>query len=113
MSLGLSLCIGGGSAAPAYVRRGVVGFALIRSLVFTVAVTVVVTYRATVTDGRRRPSNWRGALPWAAMLYAGNVLLTSNDLAGLGLAGIVLMVAGVVGLVRNRRRGDEPPAMAN
>jgi hypothetical protein len=89
----------------------VIGLALIGGLLFTAVVTAVITYRPAPIDDPRGRSNWRQAMPAAAIFYAGNVALTATRLVGVELVGIVLMIVGFVGLVRNRKlKGDEWPA---
>lgn len=90
-----------------------VGVALVGGLVLTAVVTVVVTFRAASIDGPRGRSNWRQAMPGAAIFYAGTVALTSTRHVGVELVGIVLMVAGVVGLVRNRNRTYDATPLAD
>ena len=90
-----------------------VGLALVGGLWFTAVVTAVVTFRPASIDGPRGRSNWRQAMPGAAIFYAGTVALTSTRHVGLELVGIVLMVAGFVGLVRNRNRTYDGPPLAD
>jgi hypothetical protein len=88
----------------------VVGLALVGGLALTVLVTVVITYRPASIDGPRGRSNWRQAMPPAVIFYAGNVALTSTHHVGVELLGIVLMIVGIIGLLRNRNRTyDAPP----
>jgi hypothetical protein len=82
----------------------VVGLALVGGLIFTAIAMAVITYRPASIDDPRGRSNWRHAIPAAAIFYAGNVALTSTRHVGVELVGIVLMIVGFVGLVRNRNR---------
>jgi hypothetical protein len=82
----------------------VVGLALVGGLIFTAIVTAVITYRPASNDDPRGPSSWRRAMPAAAILYAGNVTLTATRQAGVELGGIMLMIVGFVGLIKNRNR---------
>jgi hypothetical protein len=91
----------------------VVAVALVGGLVFTVGVTAVITYRPGSIDDPRGRSNWRGGMPAAAIFYAGNVALTSTRHVGVEFVGIVLMVVGSVGLVRNRNHRHDAPPLAD
>jgi hypothetical protein len=52
-------------------------------------------------------------MPAAAIFYAGNVALTSTRHVGVEFVGIVLMVVGSVGLVRNRNHRHDAPPLAD
>jgi len=52
-------------------------------------------------------------MPAAAIFYVGNVALTSTRHVGVEFVGIVLMVVGSVGLVRNRNHRHDAPPLAD
>jgi hypothetical protein len=91
----------------------VVGLAVVGGLIFTAIVTAVITYRPASIDDPRGRSNWRPAMPAAAIFYAGNVALTSTRHVGVELVGFLLMIVGFVALVRNRNRKYDVPPLAD
>ena len=84
---------------------------LFGALLLTTFIVTIITAQFSLMERPVRPSNWNGARGPAALLYAGLVVATATGYIGLQALGEFMIIAAIVGLVRNRRRSSaQPPA---
>jgi len=79
---------------------------ILGALIITAVVVGVITYRPAAIGQERATPNWEGAVVPGLIFFVGNALVVGVGPAVAGVAGLTLMVVGVVLLVRNRRRAS-------